>query len=124
MTCMSKCNTNVRSNEEIHRLEKLGCQFDIANSYEQVPNGLGMLLGGGQLILYGIYSKSTPRMQHIAPQEKLTAITVSNQPKDLTSEVIREGTKEGVQDGFAKESEGGAQGQEQTQRKITGPEDV
>lgn len=100
----------------------MGCQFDIANSSEQVPNGLGMLLGGGQLILYGIYFKSTPRMQHIAPQEKLAAMTVSNQPKDSTFE--REGTKEGVQDGFAEESKEGAQGQEQTQRKITGPEDV
>ena len=83
-----------------------------------------MLLGGGQLILYGIYFRSTPRMQHIAPQEKLATITVSIQPKDLTSKVIREGTKEGVQDKLAKESEEGAQGQEQTQKTITGPEDV
>lgn len=83
-----------------------------------------MLLGGGQLILYGIYFKSTPRMQHIAPQEKLAAMIVSNQPKDLTFEVIRDRTKEGVRDGLAKESKESTQGQEQTQRKITGPEDV
>lgn len=87
-----------------------------------MPNGLGMLLGGGQLILYGIYFRSTPRMQHVGPQEYLAAMTVSNQPKNLKSEVIREGT-EGVQNGFAKESEG-AQGQVQTQRKITTAEDV
>ena len=63
-------------------------------------------------------------MQHIAPQEKLAAMIVSNQPKDLTFEVIRDRTKEGVRDGLAKESKESTQGQEQTQRKITGPEDV
>jgi hypothetical protein len=40
-----------------------------------VPNSIGVLLGTGQLVLYAIYRRSTPRKPFLAPVDKLSVET-------------------------------------------------